>query len=66
MVKLRFDVSKRRYKNNTKIYMYDRITLVFPREYYNLLKPLRDKQLKIHVTKTDRNLNISLSEDQAP
>jgi len=35
--KLRFDKSKRRYKNGRKIYSYDRITLVFPREYYDLL-----------------------------
>jgi hypothetical protein len=42
--------------------MYDRITLVFPREYLDLLKPLRNKQLFMHVMKKDGSLNISLSE----
>jgi len=63
MVKLRFDKSKRHYMNNKKIYEYDRITLVFPRQYHDLLKPLRGKQLSIRVIGKDRCLNISLSED---
>jgi hypothetical protein len=67
MVKLRFDKSIRRYKNNKKIYEYDRITLVFPQKFHELLKPLRDKKLSIYITRTDRGLNISLSEeDQKP
>jgi hypothetical protein len=66
MVKLRFDKSKMRYMNDKKIYNYDRITLVFPTEYHDLLKPLRDKQLSIHVTRKDGSLNISLSEEQKP
>jgi hypothetical protein len=62
MVKLRFDKSKRRYKNGRKIYSYDRITLVFPREYYDLLKPFQGKKLAINIAKKDEALNISLSE----
>ncbi len=64
MVKLRFDQSKRRYKNGRKIYEYQRITLVFPVEYHDMLKPLRNKQLSIQVNKKDANLNIELSEGQ--
>ena len=66
MVKLRVDKTKRRYMNDKKIYKYDRITLVFPREYHDLLKPLRGKQLSIQVTKKDKCLNITLSEDNKP
>lgn len=66
MVKLRFDKSKRRYMNNKRIYEYDRITLVFPRQYHNMLKHFRDKQLSISVTRKDRSLDVSLSEDQKP
>ena len=63
-LKLRFDKSKRKYKNGKKIYEYDRITLVFPREYHDLLKLLQGKQLSIHVTKKDGSLNILLSENK--
>jgi hypothetical protein len=66
MVKLRFDKSKRKYKNGRKIYQYDRITLVFPKEYHDLLKLFRDKKLSIQVVKKDGSINISLSEDQQP
>ena len=66
MAKLRFDKSIRKYKNNKRIYEYDRITLVFPQKYHDLLKPLQDKKLSIYITRTDRDLNISLSEDQKP
>lgn len=66
MVKLRFDKSKRRHKNGRKIYEYDRILLVFPREYHDLLKPLRDKQLSIRVIRKDGRINISLSESDKP
>jgi hypothetical protein len=52
--------------NDKNIYNYDRITLVFPTKYHDLLKPLRDKQLSIHVTSKDGSLNISLSEEQKP
>jgi hypothetical protein len=62
MVKLRFDKSKRRYKNNRKIYEYDRIILVFPKEYHHLLKPLRSKQLSMLVMRKDGSLTILLSE----
>ncbi len=66
MVKLRFDKSIRRYKNNKKIYEYDRITLVFPQKYHDMLKPLREKKLSIYITRTDNGLNISLLENQKP
>jgi len=66
MVKLRFDKSKRKYKNGRKIYQYNRITLVFPKEYHDLLKLLRDKELSIHVVKKDGSINISLSEGPQP
>lgn len=61
MVKLRFDKSKRRYKNGKIIYEYDRITLVFPREFHDLLKSFRGKNLSIHVIRKDENLTILLS-----
>ena len=63
-MKLRFDKSKRRYKNGRRVYEYDRILLVFPREYRELLKTFRGKQLLIHIVKKDGGLNISLSERQ--
>jgi hypothetical protein len=66
MVKLRFDKSIRKYKNNKKIYVYDRITLVFPQKYHDMLKPLREKKLSIYITRTDNGLNISLLENQKP
>ena len=66
MVKFRFDKSKRRYMNDKKIYEYDRVTLVFPRKYHDLLKPLRGKQLSIQVIRKDKSLNILLSEDHKP
>ncbi len=47
MVKLRFDKSKRKYKNDKKIYAYDRITLVFPREYHDLLKAINNFQYSL-------------------
>jgi hypothetical protein len=66
MVKLRFDKSKRKYKNGRKIYQYDRINLVFPKEYHDLLKLFRDKELSIYVVRKDGSINISLSESQQP
>ena len=63
-MKLRFDKSKRRYKNGRKIYEYDRITLVFPRECHDLLKSLRGKNLSIHVIRKDDSLSILLSESR--
>jgi hypothetical protein len=66
MVKLRFDKSKRRYKNGRRIYEYDRITLVFPREYHDILKPFRDMQLSIQVVRKDQSLSILLSEKKQP
>ena len=66
MVKLRFDKSKRRYKNGRKIYEYDRITLVFPRKHHSVLKPLRGKQLCIQVANKDGSVNILLYESPAP
>jgi hypothetical protein len=64
MVKLRFDKSKRRYKNGKIIYANDRIPLVFPREYHELLKSLQGKDLAIHVTRNGENVTILLLEDQ--
>ena len=64
MVKLRFDKSKRIYKNKRKIYEYERITLVFPKKYHYLLKPLRGKQISVKVSQIDGNLNITLSDDK--
>ena len=64
MVKLRFDKSKRIYKNKRKIYEYERITLVFPKKHHHLLKPLQGKQISVKVSQIDGNLNITLSEDK--
>lgn len=65
-MKLRFDKTKRKYKNGRKIYNYDRITLVFPSEYHDLLKFFKGKQLSIQVTKKEGTINISLSERKQP
>lgn len=65
-MKLRFDKTKRKYKNGRKIYNYDRITLVFPSKYHDLLKLFKGKQLLIQVTKRDETINISISERKQP
>lgn len=62
MVKLRFDKSKRRYKNGRKIYKYDRITLVFPTKYHDVLKSFREKQLSIRVVVNAESISILLTE----
>jgi hypothetical protein len=63
-MKLRFDKSKRKYKNNRIIYEYERISLVIPKKYHNLMKLFQGKQLSINVVKNGENLNITLSEDK--
>ncbi len=63
MVKLRFDKSKRKYKNGRKIYVRSH-NLVFQKEHHNLLKLFRDKELSIHVVKKYGSLSITLSEKQ--
>jgi len=62
LVKLQFSKTKRHYKHKT--YEYERFSLHFPIESNKTLQPLRDKQLKITVTKQDGTYNVSLSNSE--
>ena len=62
MVKLQFRKIRIRYKR--KVYEYERIVLVLPRNTNDILNVLRDKQLYIKVTQQESRYIISLSETQ--
>ncbi len=66
MVKLRFSIIKKRYKNGKRIYQYEQISLIFPKELHELLKCLRNRQLEIKASKEGKTTRITLTDSQEP
>ncbi len=63
MVKLQFRKAKRTYKR--KAYEYERVSLNFPTEFTEIFQALKDKEVKIAVTKQGKTYNISLTEEDS-
>jgi hypothetical protein len=64
MVKLRFSIIKKKYKNGRVVYKYDQISLVFPRKFHGLVKCLRNHQLDIKASKEGKTTHITLIDTQ--
>ena len=64
MVKLQFSIIRKRYKNGRRVYQYERVSLVFPSEFHDLMKQLRNRQLRMNVTKQGITTIIALTETE--
>ena len=62
MVKLHFSVVKKRRKNGRVVYQYGRSALIFPRDLYEFMLYLRNKQLEIKASREGKITYIRLIE----
>jgi hypothetical protein len=60
MVKLHFSVAKKRCKNGKVVYQYERSALIFPRDLYEFMLCLKNKQLEIKATREGKVTHIYL------
>ena len=61
LVKLQFRKTNRPYKHKT--YQYERVSLNFPAKLTHVFLDLRDKEVKVAVTKQEKNYHICLTEE---
>ena len=61
LVRLQFRKANRLYKHKT--YQYERVSLNFPAKLTNVFLDLRDKEVKVAVTKQAETYWISLTEE---
>lgn len=61
MVKLQFRKAKRTYKRKT--YEYERVSLDFPAALSGILESLREKEVRVELSKQGKTFNVILTEE---
>lgn len=60
-MKLQFRKAKRTYKRKT--YEYERVSLDFPTALNEILECLRDKEVRVELSKQGKTFNLILTEE---
>ena len=64
MVKLQFRIIRKPYKNGSRIYEHEEVSLNFPKELHELLRCMRDHKLEVKGRREGKIIHIMLTEKE--